>query len=54
LSKKENLICANLRFYCLKLLRTKLPIKEIVTEYIKKTRCKWISLLTETDFFLEN
>lgn len=53
LSKESNL-CSNFRFYCLKLLRTKMTIKEIVNDYIKKKKFRWISLVNEINFFEEN
>lgn len=43
----DNIITKNLRFYCLKLLRTLKPIKEIKEEYIKVKKVKWIESLTD-------
>lgn len=54
LSKKEHPISANLRFYCLKLLRSKLPIKEIQKEFVHTKRSNWIGEIKEIDFFFEN
>lgn len=51
LSKKENIYCANFRFYCLKLLRTKMTIKEIKQRYINLDIVKWIKLINEIDMF---
>lgn len=41
----DNITTKNLRFYCLKLLRTIKPIKEIKEEYIKVKKVKWIESL---------
>lgn len=43
----DNIITKNLRFYCLKLLRTLKPIKEIKEEYIKVKKVKWIDSLAD-------
>lgn len=48
---KETPIIINARFYCLKLMRKSLTLKELQTNYIKATHANWV--LKMKDIFEE-
>jgi hypothetical protein len=42
---KQHIFADNLRFFCLKLIRGQMPIKEIKEKFIKIKRYEWITML---------